>query len=53
MTAPITLSPLDTTTVAELRHQYEETTKVQNRTRYQMILLALRGLRCLRLPALC
>ena len=43
MTAPITLSPVDTTTLAELRHQYEETTKVENRTRYQMILLALQG----------
>jgi transposase len=41
MTAPITLSPLDTTTLAELRQRYEETPKVENRTRYQMILLAL------------
>jgi hypothetical protein len=43
MTAPITLSPLDTTTLAELRHRYEETPKVENWTRYQMILLVLRG----------
>ncbi len=43
MTAPITLSPLDTTTGDELRHRYEETPKVENRTRYQMILLALQG----------
>ncbi len=41
MTAPITLSQLDTATLAELRRQYEETPKVENRTRYQMILLAL------------
>src|SRR5713226_3233321 len=43
MTAPITLSPVDPKTVAELRCRYEETPKVETRTRYQMILLALQG----------
>jgi transposase len=43
MTAPITLTPLDPVTLAELRLRYEETPKVENRTRYQMILLALQG----------
>ena len=43
MTAPITLSPVDPETVAELRCRYEETPKVETRTRYQMILLALQG----------
>ncbi len=43
MTAPITLSPLDPETLAELRRRYEETSQVENRTRYQMILLALQG----------
>ncbi len=43
MTAPITLSPLDPVTLTELRRRYEETPKVENRTRYQMILLALQG----------
>src|SRR5690348_3196442 len=43
MTAPITLSPVDPVTLAELRRRYEETPNVENRTRYQMILLALQG----------
>ena len=43
MTAPITLSPVDSVTHAELRCRYEETPKVENRTRSQMILLALQG----------
>jgi transposase len=40
MTAPITLPPLDTATLAELRRRYEETLNVESRTRYQMLLLA-------------
>jgi transposase len=40
MTAPITLPPLDTATLAELRRRYEETLNVASRTRYQMLLLA-------------
>ena len=40
MTAPITLPPIDTATLAELRRRYEDTSKAENRTRYQMILLA-------------
>jgi hypothetical protein len=33
VTAPITLPPLDTATLAELRQRYEETPKVESRTR--------------------
>lgn len=40
MTAPITLPPLDTATLAELRQRYEKTPNVESRTRYQMLLLA-------------
>lgn len=40
MTAPITLPRLDPATFAELRQRYEDTPKVESRTRYQMILLA-------------
>ena len=40
MTAPITLPPLDTATLAELRQRYEDTPNVESRTRYQMLLLA-------------
>ena len=40
VTAPITLPPLDTATLAELRGRCEETPDVESRTRYQMILLA-------------
>src|SRR5215469_3161144 len=43
MTAPITLSPLDKPTLAALRRHYEETTDAETRTRYQMLLLSLRG----------
>ena len=43
MTAPITLPPLDEPTLTELRCRYEETSDAQTRTRYQMLLLALRG----------
>ena len=40
MTAPITLPPLDTATLAELRRLYEVTSNVESRTRYQVLLLA-------------
>ena len=40
MTAPITLPQLDAATLTKLRQRYEETPKVESRTRYQMILLA-------------
>ena len=40
MTAPITLPRLDTATLTELRQRYEETSNVESRTRYQMLLLA-------------
>jgi hypothetical protein len=40
MTAPITLPPLDTATLAELRRRYAVTSNVESRTRYQMLLLA-------------
>src|SRR5437773_7757915 len=40
ITAPITLPPVDTTTLAELRRRYEDTPNVESRTRYQMLLLA-------------
>jgi transposase len=43
MTAPITLPTLDEATVAELRRRYEETADAETRTRYQMLLLSLRG----------
>jgi transposase len=43
MTAPITLPSLDEATLAELRRRYEETTDAETRTRYQMLLLSLRG----------
>ncbi len=39
MTVPITLPPLETITLTELRRRYEETPNVESRTRYQMILL--------------
>src|SRR5215469_15543995 len=39
MTAPITLAPLDTATVAELHRRYEDPPNVESRTRYQMLLL--------------
>src|SRR5260370_15622101 len=43
MTAPITLTSLEKPTLAELRRRYEETTDAETRTRYQMLLLSLRG----------
>jgi len=43
MTAPITLPPLDEQTLSELRRRYDDTSDVETRTRYQMLLLSLRG----------
>jgi hypothetical protein len=43
MTAPITLPSLDEPTLAELRRRYEATPDAETRTRYQMLLLSLRG----------
>src|SRR6266487_3548786 len=43
MTAPITLAPLEKPTLDELRRRYKETTDAETRTRYQMLLLSLRG----------
>ncbi len=43
MTTPITLPPMDELTLNELRRRYEETTDAETRTRYQMLLLSLRG----------
>ena len=43
MTAPITLPSIDEPTLAELRRRYEETSDAEMRTRYQMLLLSLRG----------
>ena len=43
MTAPITLASLDEPTLTELYCRYGETTDAETRTRYQMLLLSLRG----------
>ena len=43
MTAPITLPPMDELALTELRRRYEESTDAETRTRYQMLLLSLRG----------
>jgi transposase len=43
MTAPITLASQEKLTQTELRQRYEETTDAETRTRYQMLLLSLRG----------
>jgi transposase len=43
MTAPISLPSVDEPTLAELRRRYEETSDAETRTRYQMLLLSLRG----------
>ena len=43
MTTPITLPHLDEPTLTALRRRYEETTDAETRTRYQMLLLSLRG----------
>src|SRR2546430_5931718 len=43
MTAPITLASLEKPTLTALRRRYEETSDAETRTRYQMLLLSLRG----------
>jgi len=43
MTTPITLPPLDEPTLTELRRRYDEAVDAEKRTRYQMLLLSLRG----------
>ena len=43
MTAPITLPPLDEPTLTELRRRYDEAVDAETRTRYQMLVLSLRG----------
>src|SRR5437667_9729115 len=43
MTAPITLPQLDELALTELRRRYEESADAETRTRYQMLLLSLRG----------
>ena len=43
MTTPITLPPMDEVTLTELRRRYEESPDAETRTRYQMLLLSLRG----------
>jgi len=43
MTTPITLPPMDELMLTELRRRYEEPTDAETRTRYQMVLLSLRG----------
>src|SRR5207302_1586799 len=43
MTTPVTLPQLDEPTLTALRRRYEESTDAQARTRYQMLLLSLRG----------
>ena len=43
MTAPVTLPSVDEPTLAELRRRYEETSDAETRTRYQMLILSLRG----------
>jgi transposase len=43
MTTPITLPQLDEPTLTALRRRYEETSDAETRTRYQMLLLSLRG----------
>src|SRR5258706_2875682 len=43
MTRPITLPHLDEPTLSELRRRYKETSDAETRTRYQMLLLSLRG----------
>src|SRR6266849_4305697 len=43
MTKPLTLPPLDEVTLTELHRRYEESPNAETRTRYQMLLLSLRG----------
>jgi transposase len=43
MTKPLTLPPMDEVTLTELHRRYEESPDAETRTRYQMLLLSLRG----------
>jgi transposase len=43
MTTPISLPPLAEPTLTELRRRYDEAVDAETRTRYQMLLLSLRG----------
>jgi transposase len=43
MTTPITLLPQDEQTLGDVRCRYDETSNAETRTRYQMVVLALRG----------
>jgi transposase len=43
MSVPMQLPPLDESERAELHRRYNETTQVETRTRYQMLLLSLQG----------
>src|SRR5712691_10519940 len=43
MSAPITLPQQDELALTALRRRYEESTDAETRTRYQMLLLSLRG----------
>jgi transposase len=43
MTKPIALPPVDEVTLTELHHRYDESPDAETRTRYQMLLLSLRG----------
>jgi transposase len=43
MTAPITLPSIDEPTLSEVCRRYEDTSDAETRTRYQILLLSLRG----------
>ena len=43
LTKPLTLPPLDEEALSELRRRYEKSPDAETRTRYQMLLLSLRG----------
>ena len=43
MTTPITLPPLDESTLAELHRRYDDTADAETCTRYQMLLLSASG----------
>jgi transposase len=43
LTKPLTLPPLNEEALTELRRRYEESPDAETRTRYQMLLLSLRG----------
>ena len=43
LTKPLTLPPMDEEALTELRRRYEKSPDAETRTRYQMLLLSLRG----------